>query len=126
MTGGKKKRYTANEWREIEKYLLEFARDRLAASLAAGAGASLPAEIKARAKKRRGRPRSVPAKGRATSNAWRDKRKREAYTKARIVFDRLKQTELEAARRGYKELKKEWDAELWAEMDRMCKAPPKD
>jgi hypothetical protein len=135
MTGGGKKRLSASQRREIEKYVLEIARDTEKARKDFLEKYFLDTEKvreiiasteKVRPKKRRGRPRSVPAEDRATSNAWRDKRRREAYAKAREVFDYITQSSVEATRRVYKEIKKEHRAELWAEMDRMCKAPPKD
>jgi len=77
-------------------------------------------------KRGRGRPRSLPKEGRATSNAWRDKRKREkaaewnAEIKARVqaLDDQAKET-VRVMFRVYRRI-------LWATMESMCAPPSRD
>jgi hypothetical protein len=68
-----------------------------------------------RGKKGKGRPRHVPEEGRATSNPWRDNRRRKEAEAVRARIENYLQIrrELDLPQRHLKI--------LWATMDRICK-----
>jgi hypothetical protein len=72
---------------------------------------------------KRGRPRSIPQEGRATSNPWRDERKRKEAAAAVARLEARVQALSDTAQQTEEQLRDEQCRLLWATMDALC-APP--
>jgi len=76
--------------------------------------------------KRRGRPRSVPQEGRATSNPRRDRRRRREAAEERARMDALVQALSDHSSRLAEAASRESRRRLWATMDALCDMPRAD